>query len=63
MTVDVSLSYQFTPKINLTIGGNNVLNKYATPQYDTWTDQGGLTDSVQMGSDGAYFFGRINFKL
>jgi iron complex outermembrane receptor protein len=63
MTVDLSLSYQVTPKLNFTVGGNNILNKYATPQYDTWTDQGGLTDSVQMGSDGAYFFGRINFKL
>jgi iron complex outermembrane recepter protein len=63
MTVDLSLSYQFTPKFSLTIGGNNIFNKYATPQFDAWTDQGGLTDSVQMGSDGAYFFGRVGFKF
>jgi iron complex outermembrane recepter protein len=63
MTVDLSLSYQFTPKFSLTIGGNNIFNKYATPQFDAWTDQGGLMDSVQMGSDGAYFFGRIGFRF
>jgi iron complex outermembrane receptor protein len=63
MTVDLSLSYQATPKLNFTIGGNNIFNKYATPQFDTWTDQGGMTDSVQMGSDGAYFFGRVGFKF
>jgi iron complex outermembrane recepter protein len=62
-TVDISLSYQFTSKLSLTIGGTNILNKYPTPQFDAWTDQGGLMDSVQMGSDGAYFFGRINFRL
>ncbi|MDC1161857.1 TonB-dependent receptor, partial [Tenacibaculum sp.] len=63
ITTDLSLSYAFTDKLNLTIGGNNIFNKYPTPQFDAWTDQGGLSDSVQMGSDGAYFFTRIGFKL
>jgi iron complex outermembrane receptor protein len=63
MTVDVSLSYNLTSKMSLTVGANNLFNKYPTPQFDAWTDQGGLTDSVQMGSDGAYFFGRIGFRL
>jgi iron complex outermembrane recepter protein len=63
MTVDLSLSFQFTSKLSMTVGGTNLFNKYPTPQFDTWTDQGGLMDSVQMGSDGAYFFGRVNFSL
>jgi iron complex outermembrane recepter protein len=63
LTVDLSLTYHVTPKLNLTIGGNNLFNKYPTPQFDAWTDQGGLMDSVQMGSDGAYFFGRIGFRF
>jgi len=63
MTVDLNVSYQFTDALTFTIGGNNILNKYATPQFDGWTDQGGFADSVQMGSDGAYFFGRLSFKL
>ncbi|MDY0779541.1 TonB-dependent receptor [Tenacibaculum sp. IB213877] len=63
ITADLSLSYAFTDKIKLTIGGNNIFNVYPTPQFDGWTDQGGLADSVQMGSDGAYFFTRLGFKL
>lgn len=62
-TVDVSVSYQITPKLNFTIGANNLLNKYPTPQFDAWTDQGGLMDSVQMGSDGAYYFVRVGFRF
>ncbi|MCM2302880.1 MAG: TonB-dependent receptor [Flavobacteriaceae bacterium] len=63
MTVDLNLSYQFSDTVSFTIGGNNIFNKYATPQFDGWTDQGGLMDSVQMGSDGAYFFGKLGFKF
>ncbi|MCG8331151.1 MAG: TonB-dependent receptor [Chitinophagales bacterium] len=62
-TVDASVSYAITNGIKLTIGGLNILNTYPTPQFDGWTDQGGFNDSVQMGSDGAYFFGRIAFKF
>ncbi|HEY9170203.1 MAG TPA: TonB-dependent receptor [Lutibacter sp.] len=63
MVVDLNFSYEVSKSLTFTIGGNNIFNQYATPQYDGWTDQGGLMDSVQMGSDGAYFFGRIGFKL
>lgn len=63
MIVDLNLSYEISKSFTFTVGGNNIFNKYATPQFDGWTDQGGLMDSVQMGSDGAYFFGRIGFKL
>ena len=61
ITTDLSISYAFTDKLNFTIGGNNIFNKYPTPQFDGWTDQGGLADSVQMGSDGTYFFARLGF--
>ncbi|WP_299157167.1 TonB-dependent receptor [uncultured Tenacibaculum sp.] len=63
ITTDLSFSYAFTEKLKFTIGGNNIFNIYPTPQFDGWTDQGGLADSVQMGSDGAYFFARLGFKL
>lgn len=63
MVVDLNISYQFTDSLTFTIGSNNMFNRYPTPQFDGWTDQGGLADSVQMGSDGAYFFGRLSFKL
>ena len=63
MTIDVSLRYAFSKYLDLTIGSNNLLNTYPTPQFDGWTDQGGFNDSVQMGSDGAYFFARLGFNF
>jgi iron complex outermembrane receptor protein len=63
MVVDLNMSYEFSNSTTLTIGSNNLFNTYATPQFDGWTDQGGLADSVQMGSDGAYYFARLSFKL
>lgn len=63
LTLDVSVGYALTEKLKLTIGSNNLLNTYPTPQFDGWTDQGGFADSVQMGSDGAYFFGHLGFRF
>ncbi len=62
-TLDISLGYKIFDNLSITIGGNNILNAYPTPQFDGWTDQGGFNDSVQIGSDGAYFFGRIGFNF
>lgn len=63
LTVDLSLGYKISDKVKFSLGANNLFNKYPTPQFDGWTDQGGLADSVQMGSDGTYVFGRLNFSL
>jgi len=63
LTLDLSVSYALQKSVRLTIGANNLLNEYPTPQFDGWTDQGGFNDSVQMGSDGRYIFSRIGFKL
>ncbi len=62
-TLDLSLGYRITDGLKLTIGSNNLLNTYPTPQFDGWTDQGGFNDSVQMGSDGRYIFGRLGFNF
>jgi iron complex outermembrane receptor protein len=63
LTMDLSATYSLTDKIKFTIGANNLFNTYPTPQFDGWTDQGGFNDSLQMGSDGAYYFGRVGFKF
>ena len=62
-TVDASLAYQVTPRWQVTVGGHNIFNTYPTPQFDTWTEQGGMTDSLQMRSDGAYFFAKLGFRF
>lgn len=63
ITIDLSVSYALTKNLRITVGGNNILNEYPTPQFDGWTDQGGFNDSVQMGADGAYFFGRLGINF
>ncbi|MDF1695962.1 MAG: TonB-dependent receptor [Saprospiraceae bacterium] len=62
-TLDLSLGYQLSNTFKLTVGANNLLNTYPTPQFDGWTDQGGFNDSVQMGSDGMYLFTRLGFNF
>ena len=63
LTFDLSLTFKATEKLRFTVGANNLFNTYPTPQFDGWTDQGGFNDSVQMGADGAYFFGRVGFNF
>ena len=63
IVVDLSLGYRINPDWKLTIGANNIFNAYPTPQFDGWTDQGGFNDSVQMGSDGAYYFARLSWNF
>lgn len=62
-TLDLSAGYSISNNLVLTVGANNLLNTYPTPQYDGWTDQGGFNDSIQMGSDGAYYFSSIGYKF
>jgi len=63
LTADVNIGYSINERFKITVGANNLFNVYPTPQFDGWTDQGGFNDSVQMGSDGAYYFGRIGFRF
>lgn len=63
MVVDLSAGVQMTPKLKLTVGVNNLLNAYPTVQDADWTDGGGYWDSVQMGTAGAYYFGRLGFTF
>ena len=62
-TLDLSIGYDISKSLNITIGANNLFNTYPTPQFDGWTDQGGFNDSVQMGSDGLNIFGRLGFNF
>jgi iron complex outermembrane receptor protein len=62
-TLDLGLNWMISERMDISLGANNLLNTYPTPQWDGWTDQGGFNDSVQMGSDGAFFFSRLSFKF
>lgn len=62
-TLDASITFKANDNLRFTVGGNNILNVYPTEQFDSWTLQGGFFDSVQMGTDGAFFFGRVGFNF
>lgn len=63
LVLDLSAQYHISSKLSITVGANNLLNKYPTQQDADWTDSGGYWDSVQMGFSGMYLFGRVGFRF
>ena len=62
ITTDLALSRKLSEQVSLTLGGVNILDEYPTKQ-DTETEAGGLWDPVQMGFNGAYYYGRVRFTF
>jgi iron complex outermembrane receptor protein len=61
--LDLTVNYKVTRNISASIGGSNVLNTYPDLHSPFGTESGGAWDSVQMGSNGAFFFTRLGFKF
>jgi iron complex outermembrane recepter protein len=62
-TMDLSFNYNIKNKVNLTIGGANILDVYPKYHDAGLSESGGMWDAVQMGFGGAFFFGKIGVKL
>ncbi|WP_405606003.1 TonB-dependent receptor domain-containing protein [Polaribacter sp. Asnod1-A03] len=62
ITTDLHFSYQLSNLINLQLGANNLFNIYPTKQ-NNFTDSGGLWDATQMGTNGSFYYTKINIKL
>ncbi len=62
-TTDLSMSYDFSTQLSLTVGGTNIFDEYPDKQDPNETENGGTWESVQMGFNGAYFFTRITFNF
>ena len=62
ITTDLHLSYQINTLINLQFGANNLFNIYPTIQ-NSYTDSGGLWDATQMGTNGSFYYTKLNLKL
>lgn len=59
---DLSVGYDLTRNIKLSIGGSNILNKY--PDILRSENQGFyLYDNNQQGSNGSYYYGRLSFNF
>lgn len=64
VVTDVSVGYDFTKNINLTIGANNVFDVFPDLQIYENSYFGVFKYApVQMGTLGNYFFGRLNFTF
>lgn len=64
VVTDLTLGYQFTKNLKLTIGSNNLFNRYPTKQDELGnTEAGGYWDAVQMGFSGAYYYARLGFNF
>ncbi|WP_297804173.1 TonB-dependent receptor [uncultured Polaribacter sp.] len=62
ITTDLHVSYQVNTKINAQLGVNNLFNIYPTEQ-NSFTDSGGLWDATQMGTNGSFYYSKLNIKL
>jgi len=63
VNTDLTLGYQFTKQLKLTLGSNNLFNIYPTKQDEQNTEAGGYWDAVQMGFNGAYYYTRLGFNF
>ncbi|WP_073414880.1 TonB-dependent receptor [Flavobacterium defluvii] len=64
LVTDLTLGYQFTKSLKLSIGSNNLFNVYPTKQDEQGnTEAGGYWDAVQMGFSGAYYYARLGFNF
>ncbi|PQJ72811.1 TonB-dependent receptor [Polaribacter butkevichii] len=62
ITTDLHFSYQLNKITNLQFGANNLFNIYPTKQ-NNHTDSGGLWDATQMGTNGSFYYTKLNIKL
>ncbi|MBF2709669.1 TonB-dependent receptor [Flavobacterium soyangense] len=64
VNTDLTLGYQFTKQLKLSIGSNNLFNIYPTKQDESGnTEAAGYWDAVQMGFNGAYYYARLGFNF
>ncbi|MDG0864393.1 TonB-dependent receptor [Pelomonas aquatica] len=62
-SMDLGLSWQATPALKLSVGGNNVFNVKPTKQDPNETDNSFIYEAVQFGLNGASYFARAYYKF
>jgi iron complex outermembrane receptor protein len=62
IVTDLTLGFQLSKAIKISLGSNNLFNIYPD-QQDDWVEGGGYWDSVQMGFNGAYYYARLGFNF
>ncbi|MEO5627064.1 MAG: TonB-dependent receptor [Dokdonella sp.] len=62
-SADVSVTYSFSDDTKLTVGGQNILDKFPSGQDANETDNGFRYEAVQFGLNGAAWFVRLAHKF
>jgi iron complex outermembrane receptor protein len=62
-TTDLSLSYALTSHLQLSVGSSNLFNKYPSFFNPQVTETGGAWDPVQMGSNGRFYFAKLQARF
>jgi iron complex outermembrane receptor protein len=62
-SMDLGVSWQATPALKFSVGGNNVFNVKPTRQDAGQTDNGFYYDSVQFGLNGASYYARAHYRF
>jgi iron complex outermembrane receptor protein len=64
MVTDLTVAYKITPKIQVALGANNLFDIFPDRQIYENSYFGVFKYApVQMGTTGAYYFGRMSFTL
>ncbi len=63
LTTDVALSYALTNQLRLSLGSSNVFNVYPSFFNPQATETGGAWDPVQMGSNGRFYFAKLQARF
>ena len=63
LTTDVALSYALTNQLRLSVGSSNIFNVYPNFFNPQATENGGAWDAVQMGSNGRFYFAKLQFRV
>ncbi len=63
LTTDVALSYALTNQLRLSLGSSNLFNVYPSFFNPQATETGGAWDPVQMGSDGRFYFAKLQARF
>jgi iron complex outermembrane recepter protein len=62
-STDLSFGYRLNDNLSFTLGGSNLFDVYPDRQDPDETETGGLYESVQMGFNGAYYYGRVSMSF
>jgi iron complex outermembrane receptor protein len=63
ITTDLTLNYALTNHLQFIVGSANLFNRYPTLFNPQLTETGGAWDPVQMGSNGRFYFAKLQARF